>query len=99
VVIFADASIDGPEPFFFKKIDKTKSSLGFSSHHISPEGVMAMAEDLFAAKTESYVLGIRGYEFDEFGERLSDGAQNNLLEAIHFLDGCLKSKKFPASFN
>ncbi|OVE75688.1 hypothetical protein BVX98_07155 [bacterium F11] len=100
VVIFADASVDGAEPFFFKKIKiGSESPLGFSSHHIEPEGVMAMAKDLFAAQTQSYVMGIRGYEFDEFGERLSDRAQNNLLEAIDFVERCFRTKKFPNSFN
>jgi len=30
----------------------------------------ARADGCFNAKTKAYILGIRGYEFNEFGERL-----------------------------
>ena len=77
VVIFADASVNGEEPFFFREI-VAEGTLGFSSHSVDPEAVLAMAVDLFGAKTKGYALGIRGYQFDEFGERLSDKARENL---------------------
>ncbi|MDD3375432.1 MAG: hydrogenase maturation protease [Candidatus Omnitrophica bacterium] len=93
VVIFADAAVDGQEPFFFQKI-KPKSDVSFTTHSIEPEAVLALAHDLFQSKAEAYALGIRGYEFNDFGEKLSDKAQNNLLDAIKFIKSRLLEKKF-----
>ena len=93
IVIFADAAVDGQEPFFFKEI-QPKSEISFSTHSIEPEAVLALAHDLFQSKTRAYVLGIRGYEFNDFGEKLSDKAQNNLLDAVDFIKKRLLEKKF-----
>ena len=38
-----------------------------------PEALLALAREHFGCRTEGFVLGIRGYEFDEFGETLSPG--------------------------
>jgi hydrogenase maturation protease len=84
VVIFADASVSGAGPFHFRRI-AAKGELGFSSHALEPAAVLALARDLFGARTRGYVLGIRGYEFNEFGERLSAGARANLAGAASFL--------------
>ena len=88
-VVFADAAISGPEPFFFEEVE-AKSELGFSSHHMEPAAVLGLARDMFGASTRGFALGIRGYEFDEFGERLSAPARANLDEAISFLSGTLE---------
>ena len=89
VVIFADASINGEEPFFFHVIIP-KATLSFSSHSVEPEAVLAMAIELFGAKTKGYALGIRGYHFDEFGEKLSEKAHQNLNKAVEFIVPFLK---------
>ena len=95
VVVFADASVNGREPFFFKRIAPAEPpGLGFSSHSAQPEGVLALARQLFGARTEGYTLGIRGYEFNEFGERLSDRARANLAQAAAFLEALLDSGDF-----
>jgi len=93
VVIFADASVNCDEPFTFTAI-KPQTKISFTTHSIEPESVLGLAHDLFSAKTKGYVLAIRGYDFNEFGERLSDQAQNNLLDAIKFLDQALRKKEF-----
>ena len=65
--------------------------MSFSSHSISPEGVLALARDLFCAIPRAYLLGIRGYEFNEFGQNLSPRAQANLNKAIaYWRDACKK---------
>ena len=51
---------------------------------------MGLAVDLFGAKTKGYILGIRGYEFNEFGERLSERAQANLEAALLFIEKFIK---------
>ena len=93
VVIFADAAVNGPEPFFFQRIEP-HAALSFSSHSLDPENVLALAQQMFHATVEGYALGIRGYEFNEFGETLSAGAQANLAAALSFLTSLLKTRNF-----
>lgn len=93
VVIFVDASVNSEEPFEFKSI-APKTVNTFSSHTIEPEIVLGFAYDLFGAKTKGYTLGIRGYEFNEFGEQLSSAAQDNLIATIEFLFELLEKKNF-----
>jgi len=93
VVVFADASVTGPEPFFFDPVEPN-GRLSFSSHSVAPPAVLALAHELFDAGTEGYVLGIRGYRFDEFGESLSQRAQANLAAALQFLQALLLDGAF-----
>ena len=93
VVIFVDASVNSEEPFAFKSITP-KIVNTFSSHSIEPEIVLGFAYDLFKAKTKGYALAIRGYEFNEFGEKLSSRAQDNLIATVEFLSELLKTKNF-----
>ena len=93
VVVFADACVCGPEPFTFRPVEG-KRAVSFSSHSIAPEAVLALAHDLFGAATRGYVLGVRGYRFDEFDERLSERARANLGQALRFLDVLLRDEAF-----
>ena len=96
VVVFADASLSGPEPFSFRRIEP-KASAHFSSHIVEPEGVLALAQQVFRAEPEAYVLGIRGYEFDEFGESLSERAKVNLAAAIEFIERVVRDGSYGAA--
>lgn len=98
VVIFADASLNGSEPFSFSEIQPRKA-LSFSSHSIEPEAVLDLAYDLFKAKTKGYTLGIRGYEFNEFGSKLSEKAKKNLDQAFEFIKKVLIEKDFEKILN
>lgn len=93
VAVFADASVAGAEPFSFRRLEP-KAEATFSSHVVEPEGVLALACELFGATTEAYVLGIRGYEFDDFGETLSARAQENLAAAVEFMKGLVRTGAF-----
>lgn len=84
LVIFADAHVSCPPPFCFEEIEP-RPALSFSSHSVEPPALLALARDLFGARTRGFALGIRGYEFNEFGEALSDEARKNLEEALAFL--------------
>lgn len=84
VVIFVDAAITGPEPFSFQRIMPGEGS-SFSTHSVTPSQVLTLAAELFGARPTAWLLGIRGYEFDEFGESLSPAAQKNLAAAVGFL--------------
>lgn len=93
VVIFADASVDGAEPFYFRRLAPVAAT-SFSTHSIHPENVLALATDMFGAKTAGYVLGVRGYDFNAFGEQLSPAAQQNLALAVSFLKELLQRRNF-----
>jgi len=90
VVIFADASLNGPEPFSFGQIEP-KASLGFSSHSIEPCEVLSLAHSLFGSTARGYVLAVRGYEFNRFGQYLSEKAVANLGKAVNFMESALRS--------
>jgi len=92
-VVFADAAVAGPEPFSFRRIEP-KLAVSFSSHSVDPQTVLALAHELFGARTEGYVLGIRGYAFEEFGESLSQRARANLAAALAFIQPVLRKRAF-----
>ena len=87
--IFADAAVEGAEPFFFKEV-APEDSAAFSSHAASPAGVLKLAKNLFNAQVRGFVIGIRGYEFDVFGAPITPKAQDNLSQAIAFLADLLR---------
>jgi hydrogenase maturation protease len=92
-VLFVDASVSGREPFSLDRVDPRKE-VSFSSHSISPEALMDMANNMLKGNTQGYILGIRGYEFNEFGECLSSKATHNLSEAVRFVEKVLSDKQF-----
>lgn len=93
VVVFMDACVCGSEPFTFGPIQPERA-VSFSSHSMTPPTVLALAQELFGASTRGYVLGVRGYCFDEFSERLSPQAQMNLDAARRFLEVLLQDEVF-----
>ena len=93
IVIFADAAVKGKEPFFIEEIS-SRSPMSLSSHSVSPEAVLYFAEKMFQSRARAFVLGIRGYEFNGFDERLSERAQKNLEEAFRFIKNIIKSGDF-----
>jgi hydrogenase maturation protease len=93
VVIFADAAVEGREPFFFETLEAI-SAVSFSSHSLDPENILAMTRDLFGHSVEGYALGIRGYEYNEFGETLSVRAQQNLALALQSMLTVIQSRRF-----
>lgn len=93
VVIFVDAAIAGAEPFTFGRVEP-EEHLSFSSHLLSPGQLLALAQRLFGSRAKGYSLGIRGYEFNRFGEELSFGARRNLKAALDFLVVRLENGEF-----
>jgi hydrogenase maturation protease len=83
-VIFADASVSGREPFEFRPVHPALE-MSFSSHSLAPASVLALARAMFGARARGFTLGIRGYEFDGYGEALSPAAQRNLEAAVQFV--------------
>jgi hydrogenase maturation protease len=94
VVIFADADVEGAGPFRFRRLEP-KTELSFTSHSVSPAGVLGLARELFSARSTGYVLGIRGHAFGEFAEGLSEEARHNLSSALAFMETALRTRSFP----
>ncbi|MFW6158986.1 MAG: hydrogenase maturation protease [Planctomycetota bacterium] len=94
VVLFADADAIGPEPFSVRAVAPEFAAPGWSSHAILPGAVLGLARGLFGAEPTGLLLGIRGYEFDAFGERLSPGARANLDAALAWVDNAVRKGTF-----
>ena len=84
MAIFADAAVRGAEPYFYQPL-QPDAPISFSTHSVSPGAVLHMAREMFDATTQVYVLGIRGYEFEEIAEGLTERAQQNLDCAEAFI--------------
>ena len=95
-VIFADADAVGPEPFSFGRL-QPRSSLGFSSHGVEPEELLALANSLFPGERQAYLLGIRGYDFSPFTLELTERGRANLVLATEFLVDALRAGDLDAA--
>ena len=94
VVLFADADLVGPEPFHVERIYPGSTGMSFSSHSVSPQAVLALAKELFGAEPEAYLMGIRGHQFNAFGERLSAKARANLNAAVAYVESAVRAGRF-----
>ena len=53
---------------------------------------------MFHSRARAYVLGIRGYEFNGYDERLSERAEKNLDEAFQFVAKLVQSGNFKSRY-
>lgn len=95
-VIFVDADRSGAEPFWMRRITPSDGGPSFSTHSVAPETVLALSRDLFGMEPEAWLLGVRGYDFDGFGEGLSEPARTNLTAAVRYVSSACKSQVFRA---
>ena len=95
-VIFVDASTNCTQPFTFAPVEPKRQE-SFSSHSVSPEGVMGLAEELFGADKKAYLLEVRGYSFAMFREKMTDRATQNMEKAVDYLSEVLRSRRAEAS--
>ncbi len=91
-VLFVDADRDGASPFWVRRLEPSAEGIDFTSHSIAPGRLLTLSRDLFGAEPEAWLMGIRGYEFDEFGEGLSPGARANLTAAVGFVRDALAAE-------
>ena len=92
VVVFADAAVNGPEPFRWEQLTPAVDA-AFSTHIVAPATILGLAHHLFQASTEGYILGIRGYAFDDFGEQISPRARDNLAAASEFFQATFQTQQ------
>jgi hydrogenase maturation protease len=88
-VIFVDADRVGVEPFSCRRLAPATARLSFSSHSVSPGGLLALTRELFGHEPEAWLVGVRGYRFDSFHEGLSRRASANLTAAADYLCAAL----------
>jgi hydrogenase maturation protease len=93
VVVFVDADMQGPAPFWFDRVQPSRE-LSFSSHSATPGQVVALAAEMFGSQVKAYTLGIRGYQFGELCESLSDQARANLAAALAFAKNAVNEQHF-----
>ena len=90
LVIFADASQEITDDFLFTKVNPD-SKVGFTMHHVSPEYVQYLCNELFQKDPESFLLHIKGYKWDYLGKPTKK-AEANLNKAMDFIKSFLKQR-------
>lgn len=84
-VIFIDAAASGAAPFSFGSM-KAGEGVPMATHALSPAALLAVYRRIHGADAPaSFLLGIRGYEF-ELGAPLSERARANLDAALAMLE-------------
>ena len=89
-VIFIDASLTGPAPFEFFRVDAAADQ-SISSHALSPAALLHAYRQLFGAPPTANILAIRGYQFD-LGKALQPMASTNLEAAMAWLTAHLQGE-------
>lgn len=89
VVLFVDADAKGHAPYSVTKIEPERT-VGVLAHSLSPGSLLALAEDHYERRPEAFLVGIRGYDFDGFGEGLTAAARENLESATEFVSSMLR---------
>jgi hydrogenase maturation protease len=89
-VLFIDASTSCAPPYEFSKL-QAKQDDSYTTHAMSPASVMAVYQKINEQEPPpSYLITIRGYEFD-LGREITEQAVINLQEAYEFIKTLLKT--------
>jgi len=83
-VIFVDATIEPIEDIILTKVEPGNNYIEFTMHAVSPAYVLDLCQKIFHKNPETYLLHIKGYEF-ELIEELTPKAKQNLEKAVEFL--------------
>ena len=82
-VIFADASIEDIPDFAVTRVEPCQKT-EFTMHAMAPEFVLHLCQSLYSKFPNTFLLHIKGYEFEFLGE-LTKQARENLNDALLFL--------------
>jgi hydrogenase maturation protease len=93
IVVFVDASIEEIGDYHISIVEPSEGRSEFTSHAASPAYVLALCIKLYHTHPETYLLQIRGYEW-EFREGLSAKAAANLESALIFIKQKILSGNF-----
>ncbi len=90
LVIFADASQEVMDDYLFTRI-YPDSKVSYTMHHVKPEYIQYLCNEIYQTVPESFLLHIKGYRWDFLGE-LTGQAEANLNKAVDFLKFFLKQR-------
>ncbi len=96
IVIFADASIEQIENFKLSKVSPSQKT-EFTMHAMSPDFVLHLCQSLYNKYPASYLLHIKGFEF-ELKEGLTLNGKENLNLAYNFLKKVFSKHSLPKDF-
>ncbi|MBN2613037.1 MAG: hypothetical protein JXB00_15895 [Bacteroidales bacterium] len=88
LVIFADASKEKLEDFKLEPL-KPRNKTDFTMHHVPPAFLLFLAGELYGYVPETYILHIKGYEWEFMAEPTMQ-ALLNLQKAFGFIQDYLK---------
>jgi hydrogenase maturation protease len=80
VVIFVDASVDGPREVLLRRLEPAESGQ-IMAHAADPRTLLALARDVFGRAPEAWWLTIPAVKFD-FDEEMSPVARRGLAAAL-----------------
>jgi hydrogenase maturation protease len=83
-VLFVDATKDPAVESFTLSRPEPKLDFSFTSHAISVPSILATTQQCFEHVPDTYLLAIRGYEW-ELQQGLTSPAQHNLSQSLEFL--------------
>lgn len=84
LVIFLDAATNGePGSVRCRPLDAEKGELRLS-HHLTPEGILAVCEQLYSAKPSGFLVSVQGKLF-EHGEELSPTAAHAMPRVVELV--------------
>jgi hydrogenase maturation protease len=96
VVWFVDAARTGAEPFEIRPLSPA-SEISLTSHMVTPDVLLALAERYCGKAPEAHLMGIRGYTF-EFAEGMSERACANLRQAVaHLIEAIREPSSAPTA--
>ena len=84
IVVFVDASVEDIDDIQLGIVEPSEGRSEFTMHAASPAYILALCIKLYQKHPETYLLQIRGYEW-EFLEKLSPRAEQNLTKALSFI--------------
>lgn len=93
LVIFADASIEQIDNFILSRVEPSQKT-EFTMHAMSPDFVLHLCQSLYNKFPATYLLHIKGVEF-ELKEGLTKKGEENLSLAYEFLVNAFSELSFP----
>ena len=93
IVVFIDASIEDIDQYHLGIVEPSEGRSEFTMHAASPAYILALCIKLYNKHPETYLLQIKGYEW-EFQEGLSAKAAENLESAIEFIKTKIEDGNF-----
>ena len=95
IVLFVDATGEPIENFCITTVKPSDSRVEFTMHAVSPSFVLDICQKIFKKKPQTYLLHIKGYQWN-FKEDISSEGKKNLNKALEFIKPFLLN---PGSFH